>query len=201
MDSGPQRTSRIVRKTQETDIQLDLRLDGSGKADIVTGVPFLDHMLTLLTVHGFFDLTIQAVGDIEVDGHHTVEDIGICLGQAFKESLGDFSGINRYGHCSLPMDEALARVTVDLSNRPHLHYDIVELDQKVGMFDTALALEFFRALSLHGGMTLHIEVPYGENTHHVLEAVFKALGRTLSQAAAINSKVQGVMSSKGSIVD
>lgn len=201
MNSGPQRASRIVRKTQETDIELDLRLDGSGKTDITTGVPFFDHMLTLFTVHGFFDLTIKAVGDIEIDGHHTVEDIGICLGQAFKEALGDFSSINRYGHCSLPMDEALARVTVDLSNRPYLHYDIMPLDQKVGTFDTALALEFFRALSLHGGMTLHIEVPYGENTHHVLEAAFKALGRTLSQASAINSRVKGILSSKGSLVD
>ena len=140
MNSGPQRASRILRKTQETDIELDLRLDGSGKTDITTGVPFFDHMLTLFTVHGFFDLTIKAVGDIEIDGHHTVEDIGICLGQAFKEALGDFSSINRYGHCSLPMDEALARVTVDLSNRPYLDYDMMRLEQKVGSFDTALSL-------------------------------------------------------------
>ena len=200
MESESQRVSQIKRKTQETDIKLDLRLDGSGKYDIATGVPFLDHMLTLFTVHGFFDLTIKAEGDVEVDDHHTVEDIGICLGQAFKEALGDFSSINRYGHCSLPMDETLARVTVDLSNRPYLHYDIKPLDQKVGTFDTALALEFFRALSLHGGMTLHIEVPYGENTHHILEAVFKAAGRTLSQASAINTQVEGILSSKGSLV-
>lgn len=201
MDTGSQRISTITRKTKETDIVLDLCLDGSGKVEIATDVPFLNHMLTLFAVHGFFDLSIKAIGDVEIDGHHTVEDIAICLGQAFKKALGDFGSINRYGHCSLPMDETLARVTVDLSNRPYLHYDIVELDQKVGTFDTALALEFFRALSLHGGMTLHIEVPYGENTHHVLEAIFKALGRTLSQASEVNSRVKGILSSKGSLVD
>jgi imidazoleglycerol-phosphate dehydratase len=196
-----QRGCQVSRKTNETDISLDLNLDGSGKADINTGVPFLDHMLTLFAVHGLFDLTVKAVGDIEIDGHHTVEDLGICLGQAFKKALGDFSSINRYGHFSLPMDETLARVTVDLSNRPYLHYDVITLDQKVGTFDSALALEFFRALSLHGGMTLHIEVTYGENTHHVLEAIFKALGRTLCQAVTINTRIKGIPSSKGSLVE
>lgn len=192
-----QRVSTIQRKTNETDISLSLTLDGKGETSIQTGVPFLDHMLTLMTVHGFFNLSIEATGDIEIDDHHTVEDIGICLGQSFKAALHDFSNINRYGHCSLPMDETLARVTVDLSNRPFLHYNIVPVDQKVGAFDTALVQEFLRALSLHGGMTLHVEVTYGENTHHILEAIFKALGRTLDQATAINTRSQGPLSSKG----
>jgi imidazoleglycerol-phosphate dehydratase len=193
------RASTIDRKTSETDIRLSLNIDGQGKASLQTGVAFLDHMLTLFSVHGFFDLTVQATGDIDVDAHHTVEDVGICLGQAFKNALTDFSGINRYGHCTLPMDETIARVTVDLSNRPYLHYDVVHCDQKVGTFDTALVREFLRALSLHGGMTLHVEVPYGQNTHHILEAVFKALGRTLDQATASNLRTQGPLSTKGSL--
>ncbi|MBU0964954.1 MAG: imidazoleglycerol-phosphate dehydratase HisB [Proteobacteria bacterium] len=193
------RESTIQRKTNETDIRLSLTLDGEGKASLHTGVPFLDHMLTLFAVHGFFDLTIEAAGDLDIDAHHTVEDVGICLGQAFKAALGDFSAINRYGHCSLPMDESLARVTVDFSNRPYLHYDVVQCDQKVGTFDTALVQEFLRAFSLHGGMTLHAEVPYGHNTHHILEAIFKALGRTLDQATARHLRTQGPLSSKGSL--
>lgn len=193
------RKKTITRKTKETDITLSLDLDGAGKASIQSGVPFLDHMLTLFTVHGFFDLTIAAEGDTDIDDHHTVEDIGICLGQAFRAILNDYSSINRYGHCTLPMDEALARVTVDLSNRPYLHYDVVACDQKVGAFDTALVQEFLRALSLHGGMTLHVEVPYGQNTHHILEAIFKALGRTLDQATAANLRTAGPLSSKGSL--
>lgn len=194
-----QRKSTIKRKTNETDINLSLTVDGTGKASLQTGVPFLDHMLTLFTVHGFFDLSIEATGDIEIDDHHTVEDIGICLGLAFKDSLNDFSSINRYGFCSLPMDETLARVTVDISNRPYLHYDIIAIDQKVGNWDSALIKEFLRAFSLHGGMTLHVEVPYGENTHHILEAIFKALGRTLDQATAVNNRSKGPLSSKGSL--
>ena len=193
------RASTIDRKTSETDIRLSLNIDGAGKASLRTGVAFLDHMLTLFSVHGFFDLTVQATGDLDVDAHHTVEDVGICLGQAFKNALADFSAINRYGHCTLPMDETIARVTVDFSNRPYLHYDVVHCDQKVGTFDTALVREFLRALSLHGGMTLHVEVPYGQNTHHILEAVFKALGRTLDQATASNLRTQGPLSTKGSL--
>ncbi|MEW6520672.1 MAG: imidazoleglycerol-phosphate dehydratase HisB [Desulfurivibrio sp.] len=193
------RESTIQRKTNETDIRLSLTIDGAGKAALHTGVPFLDHMLTLFTVHGFFDLTIEAAGDLDIDAHHTVEDVGICLGQAFSSALGDFSAINRYGHCTLPMDEALARVTVDFSKRPYLHYAVAPCDQKVGAFDTALVQEFLRALSLHGGMTLHVEVPYGHNTHHILEAIFKALGRTLDQASARHPRTQGPLSSKGSL--
>ncbi len=195
----PPRQSLIERKTNETDIKLSLSIDGSGKALMRTGVPFMDHMLTLFTVHGFFDLNIEATGDLEIDAHHTVEDVGICLGQAFKRSLDNFSAINRYGHCTLPMDEALAKVTVDFSNRPLLYYNVVECDQKVGTFDTALVQEFLRAFSLHAGMTLHVEVPYGQNTHHILEAIFKALGRTLDQATAVHAKLEGPLSSKGSL--
>lgn len=193
------RQHTITRRTKETDITLSLVLDGTGVAAITSGVPFLDHMLTLFAVHGFFDLSLTAQGDIDIDDHHTVEDIGICLGQAFKGALLDFSAITRYGHCSLPMDEVLARVTVDLSNRPYLHYDVVACDQKVGAFDTALVMEFLRALSLHGGMTLHVEVPYGRNTHHILEAIFKALGKALDQATSVNTRSRGPLSSKGSL--
>ncbi len=198
MASTP-RTGDIHRKTRETDITLTLALDGKGAATIRTGVPFLDHMLTLLAVHGYLDLTITASGDTEIDAHHTVEDVGICLGQAFKKALGDFSGIVRYGCAAVPMEEALARVTLDCSNRPHLHYGVTVPDQKVGEFDTALAKEFLRAFALHGGITLHVELLHGENTHHILEAIFKALGRALDQATSLNPRATGPLSSKGSL--
>jgi len=193
------RTGTIHRKTKETDIELNLKLDGQGTTSIQSGVSFMDHMLTLFGVHGFFDLDIKGAGDIEVDDHHTVEDLGICLGQAFKQALGDFSGICRYGFSVIPMDEALARVAVDISNRPYLHYDVPIKDQKVGTFDTALAKEFLRALSLHAGLTLHVRVLHGDNTHHIIEAVFKALGRALGQAVSPESRTTGPLSSKGSL--
>ena len=190
------RKSSIARKTAETDIELRLDLDGSGQAEISTGVPFLDHMLTLFSVHGFFDLFVKADGDIEVDDHHTVEDIGICLGQALSRALGDKGGIARYGSCYLPMDETLARVVIDISNRPHLHYDVSVKEQKLGTFDTALGKEFFRAVCQHGGLTLHIDVLHGENGHHILEAVFKGFGRAL-KSAATEIQIKGSLSSKG----
>ena len=193
------RTGAIQRKTKETDIELNLKLDGQGTTSIQSGVSFMDHMLTLFGVHGFFDLDIKGAGDVEVDDHHTVEDLGICLGQAFKQALGDFSGICRYGFSVIPMDEALARVAVDISNRPYLHYDVPIKDQKVGTFDTALAKEFLRALSLHAGLTLHVNVLHGDNTHHIIEAVFKALGRALGQAVSPESRTTGPLSSKGSL--
>ncbi len=199
MSSSAPRKSRISRQTKETDIKLSLKIDGKGEAEIKTGVPFMDHMLTLFTVHGFFDLSIIAHGDTEIDDHHTVEDIGICLGRVFKEALGDFGSINRYGFSLLPMDETMAQVAVDFSNRPFLHYDIVPLDQKVGAFDTQLVLEFLRAFSHNGGMTLHIEVKYGLNSHHIIEAIFKGLGRALDSASAINERSSGPLSSKGSL--
>lgn len=190
------REAKIARKTTETDIRLELKLDGKGEYSIDTGVPFLDHMLTLFTVHGFFSLTLDADGDTEIDDHHTVEDIGICLGQAFAKALGNKGGIKRYGSCFIPMDETLVRVVVDVSNRPYLHYEADVPDQKVGTFDTCLAKEFMRAFSLHAGLTLHIDLLHGENTHHIIEAVFKALGRTMNEAT---QPLSGgiVMSSKG----
>jgi imidazoleglycerol-phosphate dehydratase len=197
MDAMEQRRGLIQRVTRETDIQLTLMIDGSGVAKIDTAVPFLDHMLTLFAVHGFFDLEIKATGDIEVDGHHTVEDIGICLGQAFAAALGGKKGINRYGLSYLPMDETLVRVVVDVSNRPFVHYGVVVPDQKVGTFDTSLALEFMRAFSQHAGVTLHIDLLHGENSHHIIEAIFKGLARAMNQATGVNPLVNGVLSSKG----
>ncbi|MEN8142547.1 MAG: imidazoleglycerol-phosphate dehydratase HisB [Thermodesulfobacteriota bacterium] len=199
MSSAASRANKDSRQTRETDIKWSLEIDGQGNADIDTGVPFMDHMLTLFTVHGFFNLSVTAKGDIEVDDHHTVEDLGICLGQAVKNSLGDFSAIKRYGNSAVPMDETLVRTTCDFSNRPYLHYGADIKDQKVGRFDTALVQEFLRALSLHGGLTLHVEVAHGENTHHILEAIFKSLGRTLDMASSKEPRVDGPLSSKGSL--
>jgi len=197
MSETSSRTSRIERKTRETDILVELGLDGGGRADIVTGVGFMDHMLTLFAVHGFFDLSIRAQGDTHIDDHHTVEDLGICLGQAFAEALGDKAGIHRYGHAYVPMDETLARVCVDFSNRPYLHYEVTITDQKIGTFDTALAAEFLRALSLHAGLTLHVDLLHGSNAHHIVEAVFKALGRAMGEAASLRPGLDGTLSSKG----
>jgi len=191
------RAASLRRTTKETDIQLDLVLDGTGQTTICTAVGFLDHMLTLFAVHGFFDLDIAAQGDVEVDDHHTVEDLGICLGQAFARALGDKAGICRYGHAYVPMDETLARVCVDFSNRPFLHYQVEVRENKIGSFDVALAKEFLRALALHAGLTLHVDLLHGENGHHILEAVFKALGRALAAAVALNPQVSGPLSSKG----
>lgn len=199
MYEQPQRVAKIDRVTKETSISVVLDLDGQGKVDVHTGVGFLDHMLTLFGVHGFFNLEIKAVGDLEIDDHHTVEDVGICLGKAFAEALGDKSGISRYGHAYVPMDETLARVCADFSNRPYLSYHVKLEDRKVGTFDTQLAKEFLRALSLHAGITLHVDLLHGENTHHILEAIFKALGQTLAKASRINAKVEGQLSSKGSL--
>jgi len=191
-----ERKSSIVRKTAETDIELQLNLDGSGKNEISTGVPFLDHMLTLFSVHGFFDLYVKAEGDTEVDDHHTVEDIGICLGQAIASALADKGGVARYGSSYLPMDETLVRVVVDISNRPFLHYDASVTEQKLGTFDTFLAKEFFRAVSQHGGITLHVDLLHGENGHHIIEAVFKAFGRAMN-SATVKIGIRGALSSKG----
>ncbi|MBC8208322.1 MAG: imidazoleglycerol-phosphate dehydratase HisB [Desulfobulbaceae bacterium] len=199
MTAAAQRQGLVERVTRETDIRLELALDGNGQTSVDTGVPFLDHMLTLFAVHGFFDLTIKAVGDVEVDDHHTVEDVGICLGQAFSQALGDKGGICRYGLCYLPMDEALARVVVDVSNRPFLHYEVRVPDQKVGRFDSALAQEFLRAFALQAGVTLHVDLLHGENTHHIIEAVFKGLGRAMNEACLRRSGLSGALSSKGSL--
>lgn len=191
------REGSIQRKTKETEIDLRLVIDGSGQTEINSGVPFLDHMLTLFGVHGFFDLSVQATGDTEVDDHHSVEDIGICLGQAFAQALGDKGGIARYGLCYLPMDETLVRVVVDISNRPYMHYDAAVPDQKLGTFDTALALEFMRAFAQHAGVTLHVDLLHGVNSHHIIEAVFKGLARAMNQATQKLDALAGTLSSKG----
>ena len=199
MDAKQPRKCTITRETKETDIRVVLEIDGQGQAEIDTGVPFMDHMLTLFAVHGFFNLSIKATGDTEIDDHHTVEDLGICLGQAFKGALHNFAAIQRYGQAAVPMDETLVRATCDFSNRPYLHYGATIREQKVGHFDTALVQEFLRALTMHAGLTLHIEVAHGENAHHILEAIFKATGRCLDQASSKDPRLHGVLSSKGSL--
>lgn len=193
------RKGKVARATRETDIRIEIDLDGSGRAQVDTGVPFLDHMLTLFAVHGFFDLEVSARGDTEIDDHHTVEDTGICLGRAIKEALGDCRGIRRYGFSSLPMDETLVRTTLDVSGRPFLNYAVRLPEARVGAFDTSLGREFLRALSLHAGLTLHVEMVCGENSHHILEAVFKSLGRALDQATGLDPRARGIPSSKGSL--
>lgn len=176
------RDAAVSRQTRETKIEIHLDLDGTGRADISSGIPFFDHMLTAFAVHGRFDLKLMAAGDLEVDLHHTVEDIGLVLGQALSEALGDKSGIQRFGDACVPMDEALSRVTVDLSNRPFLVYRFPEDLRSGTAFDIYLAKEFFQALCVKGGFNLHINGYYGENEHHVLESIFKAMGRSLHQA-------------------
>jgi imidazoleglycerol-phosphate dehydratase len=188
--------SHVIRKTNETDIVLELEIDGSGRVNIDSGIPFMDHMLHLFAAHGLFDLTLKAKGDLEIDDHHTVEDIGICLGQAFRQALQERQGVRRYGYARVPMDEALAQVTVDLSNRPFLVFKAT-FSSTGGRFDPQLVPEFWRAVSQNGGMTLHIEAPYGDNTHHIIEAIFKAAGRALDQASALDPRRQGVPSTKG----
>jgi imidazoleglycerol-phosphate dehydratase len=192
-----ERHASISRKTNETDIQLAFTIDGEGKAELDTGVPFLTHMLDLFTKHGHFNLTVTAKGDTEVDDHHTTEDIGICLGQALREALGDKKGIKRYGNAFVPMDEALAQVVVDLSNRPHFEFRGQFPSEKVGTFDVELIHEFLWKLALEARMNLHVIVHYGRNTHHMIEAVFKALGRALDEATMIDPRVKGVPSTKG----
>ena len=193
------RTAVINRITNETRIEVELTLDGSGKADISTGIPFFDHMLTLFTVHGFFDLALTANGDLAVDFHHTVEDVGLVLGQALSSALGKRGGICRYGEGSVPMDEAFSRVNVDLSNRPYLVYNLPSTIRSIGSFDAFLAKEFFRAFSVQGGLNLHINTDYGSNEHHILESIFKALGRALNGACKIDGRIAGALSSKGSL--
>ena len=180
------RTAEIFRKTAETDIELTLNLDGTGESDISSGVGFLDHMLTLFARHGRFDLTLSCVGDTAVDDHHSVEDIGICLGRALNEALGDKRGICRYGDTTLPMDEALILTAIDLSGRSVLCFDLDVPTQKVGSFDTELVEEFFIALSANAGMTLHIRKLAGRNTHHIIEGCFKSFARSLRKAVAID---------------
>lgn len=191
------RCAEIVRKTAETEISLSLNVDGSGKADVETGVGFLDHMLTLFARHGLFDLTVRCRGDLHVDQHHTVEDVGICLGQALVRALGDKRGIVRYGTFTVPMDEALVMVSLDLSGRAFLVCNLDTSRRFIGSFDAELVPEFFRALSGNALMTLHVRQFAGENGHHIVEAAFKALGRALDAATRIDERVTGVPSTKG----
>ena len=193
------RTGEVERKTTETTIHISLNLDGQGQADVTSGIPFLDHMLTLFAVHGFFDLTVKAAGDIEVDYHHTIEDVGLVLGDSISRALGERLGIRRYGHAVIPMDDALAAVTVDLSNRPFLVCHTPEsIDYGIPL-NPSLTREFFRALANRGGMNLHINVAYGENDHHVIESIFKAFARALDQAVTVDGRFTGVPSSKGTL--
>lgn len=191
------RTAAIERKTKETAVKLVLNLDGIGKGVIDSGIGFFDHMLNLLMAHGLFDLTLACDGDLEVDGHHSVEDIGIALGDAFRKAIGDKKGICRYGTFYLPMDEALAFVSLDISGRPFLVYDGGPLTPMIGGYDSELTEEFLRAFAFHAGITLHVKVLYGTNSHHKVEAVFKALGRALRQAVSKDPRVDGIPSTKG----
>jgi imidazoleglycerol-phosphate dehydratase len=197
MSEIAQRAAEVARKTNETDIKLAFGVDGTGQVNLDTDVPFLNHMLDLFAKHGQFDLTVEARGDVDIDDHHTVEDIGICLGQTLAKALGDKRGIKRYASVFVPMDEALAQVVIDLSNRPHFEYRAEYPSQQVGSFSTELVEEFLWKLALEARITLHVIVHYGKNTHHMIEAVFKALGRALDEASSIDPRVQGVPSTKG----
>lgn len=191
------RIGKINRATNETRVDVELNLDGVGKAAIDTGVGFFNHMLNLFAAHGQFDLSVTCAGDLEVDGHHSIEDIGIALGAALKEALGDKRGITRYGTFFLPMDETLALVSLDISGRPYLVCDVGELAPMIGAFDTELVEEFMRAFAFNAGLTLHVKILYGKNSHHKVEAIFKALGHALKAAVTIDEKIKGVPSTKG----
>lgn len=193
------RTADYVRKTKETDITLSLDLDGTGVSDINTGIGFFDHMLDGFARHGFFDLAVSVEGDLVVDGHHTVEDTGIVLGNAIKKAVGDKKGIKRYGSCILPMDETLVLCAVDLSGRPYLSFDGEFTAERVGYMDTELVKEFFYAISYTAGMNLHIKVLSGGNNHHMIEAMFKAFARALDEAVSFDPRIKDILSTKGSL--
>ena len=194
------RTARIERKTKETDIKLTLNLDGKGQYSINTSIPFFDHMLSLMCKHGIFDMKLKAKGDIEIDYHHTVEDIGIVFGKAVKQALGDMKGISRFGQATVPMDEALASVSIDISGRPYLVYRVFfPKKSKIKNFDPDLIEDFLQAFVSNSGITLHVESPYGRNTHHIIEAIFKALGRALKNAVYIDPRIKGIPTTKGQL--
>jgi imidazoleglycerol-phosphate dehydratase len=193
------RTAVVERVTKETQIRLSLGIDGTGDAKICTSVPFLNHMLDLFARHGLFDLQVEAQGDIDVDFHHTVEDVGIVLGEALKRALGDKSGIHRYGQAAVPMDETLATAAIDLSGRPYLCFNVPLPNVKVGAFDVELVREFFQGFANTACLNLHLNLMYGENIHHIVEACFKAFARALDEATAIDARISGVMSTKGKL--
>lgn len=193
------RTANIKRKTKETDISMSLTIDGTGVSEVKTGIGFFNHMLEGFCKHGFFDLTVSVNGDLEVDGHHTVEDTGIVLGTAIKEALGDKDGIKRYGSFILPMDDALCLCAVDLCGRPYFVFDCEFSVERVGELETELVREFFYAVSYSAGMNLHIKMIHGSNTHHMIEAVFKAFGKALDEAVSYDERITGVLSTKGAL--
>jgi imidazoleglycerol-phosphate dehydratase len=193
------RIAEVDRKTSETQIALRLNLDGTGKSEIDTGVGFLDHMLTLFAKHGIFDLTVKAHGDLHIDSHHTVEDVGICLGQAITKAIGDKAGIRRYGHFTLPMDETLVTAALDLSGRPYTVWQVTLPNENLGIFNSVLAEEFWRGAASNALMNYHVICHYGRNAHHIIEAIFKASARALRQAVEIDSRVSGIPSTKGTL--
>ena len=193
------RTGMVERRTKETQIVVAVELEGSGKAEIETGMPFFNHMLDSFSRHGLFDIKLQAQGDLEVDYHHTVEDVGLALGEAFKNALGDKHGIRRFGEASCPLDETLAKVVIDLSGRPYLSYNVKIRPGRVGSFDTDLPHEFYAAFTNQLGMNLHIDVIRGKNPHHIIEACFKAFARAMDMATGLDERVSGVLSTKGSL--
>ena len=193
------RSATIERITRETQVRLTLEIDGTGEAKISTSVPFLDHMLDLFARHGLFNLVVEAQGDIDIDYHHTVEDIGIVLGDAVKQAVGDKKGIRRYCHAVVPMDETLAEVTIDLSGRPYLVYNVNLPKVKIGDLDVELVKEFFQAFTNNCGANVHLNIRYGDNVHHIIEACFKATARALDQATCLDPRIQGVMSTKGTL--
>jgi imidazoleglycerol-phosphate dehydratase len=193
------RTGTVERKTKETEIVASVDLEGSGKAEIETGMPFFNHILDSFSRHGLFDIKLQAKGDLEVDYHHTVEDVGLALGEAFKKALGDKHGIRRFGEASCPLDETLAKVVIDLSGRPYLSYNVKIRPGRVGSFDTDLPHEFYAAFTNQLGMNLHIDVIRGENPHHIIEACFKAFARAMDMATGFDERIRGVLSTKGSL--
>ncbi len=193
------RTANINRKTKETDIEMSLSVDGTGIGQVHTGIGFFDHMLEGFSKHGFFDLTLSVNGDLDVDGHHTVEDTGIVLGTAIREAIGDKAGIRRYGSFMLPMDDALCLCAIDLCGRPYFVYDCTFATERVGGLDTELVREFFYAVSYSAGMNLHIKMLHGDNAHHMIEAIFKAFGKALDQASSYDTRIEGVLSTKGAL--
>ncbi len=197
--STPERRSTVARKTRETDVQVEIALDGTGEYEVSTGIAFFDHMLESFAKHGLFDLRLRAVGDLDVDTHHTVEDVGIALGQAFREALGTAEGIRRFGSCVLPMSEAKVEVAVDVSNRPYLVYRVQLSNDRIGSFDAALTEDFLYAFSQNAGLDLHVELRYGRNPHHVVEAVFKGTARALREATTRDPRVVGLPTVKGAL--
>ena len=193
------RRAKIIRKTTETDIQIEIDLDKTAGSRIDTTIPFFNHMLELFARHGFFKLIIKSKGDTQIDDHHLIEDLGICLGKAVGQALDKKKGINRYGSASVPMDECLCRVDLDISGRPYLIYNVKYGRRKIGGFDPALVKEFFKAFTDNSGITLHINFVYGDNGHHIIEAIFKAFARALRKAVTLNENIKGVLSTKGSL--